>query len=216
MTERNETAAVTETAEELTEKSRLKSLFTARDEAAKAIRDAPLREYEVPKQAVDEYVQSAVTAYVFECEALFQNTEIGRDYWTNYTLQPISLPQSAPDELVQSGPLSSVPVHAQVRDINVLRVPESMIDEENWQIELAGIADYVCLPSPIKIKWTGHGSPDFIGESISTKTTQINIPRTLSEEVFRATNNLLADLDVGLDAEQRKDTEASYDYSDLL
>jgi hypothetical protein len=212
----DETAAVGESAEELTEKSRLKSLFTARDEAAKAIRDAPLREYEVPKQAVDEHVQSAVTAYVFECEALFQNTETGRDYWTNYTLQPISLPRSAPDELVESGPLNSVPVGAQVRDIDVVRVPESMINEDDWRIELAGIGDYVCLPSPIKIRWVGHGSPGFIGESIDTETTQINIPRTLSEDVFRATNNLLADLDIGLDAEQATDKEASYDYSDLL
>jgi hypothetical protein len=91
-----------------------------------------------------------------------------------------------------------------------------MINEHDWQIELAGIGDYVCLPSPIKIKWVGHGSPGFMGDSIDTKTTQINIPRTLSESVFRATNNLLADLDVGLDAERRKDEEVSFDYSDLI
>jgi len=216
MTEGDETAAVGESAEELTEKSRLKSLFTSRDEAAKAIRDAPLQEFEVPSQAVDEYVQSAVTAYVLECEALFQNTETGLEYWTDYPLQSIPLPRSPPDELVSTGPMSSAPVGVQVQDIRLPSVPDSMIDDDNWRIELTGIAAYIRLPSPIKIRWIGHKSTGFTGESIDTKTTTMRVPRTLSETVFRATNNLLADLDIGLDAEQATDGEASYDYSDLL
>jgi len=200
----DEEATVGESAQELTEKSRLRSLFQSRDEAATAIREAPLKEYEVPRQVVNQHVRSSVTAYILECEPLFKNTEAGLEYWQRYQFKPIPLPQSPPDEVTgPNGPLDTTSVGPTVKRREVIGVPDSMISDSQ-QIGVTGIGSFVNLPSPIEIRWVGFGadSPSFAGESNNTATTQIQIPRQLSEGAFRATNKLLADLDIGLDAEQ--------------
>jgi hypothetical protein len=199
-----EKATVGDSAQELTEKSRLRSLFQARDQAATAIREAPLKEYEAPREVVNQHVRSSVTAYILECEPLFKNTEAGLEYWQRYQFKPIPLPRSPPDELTGSdGPLNSTPIGPAAKRREIIGIPDSMIDDSQ-QIEVTGIGSYVNLPSPIEIRWIGFGadSPNFTGESSNSATTQIQIPRQLSEGAFRATNKLLADLDIGLDAEQ--------------
>jgi hypothetical protein len=199
-----ERATVGDSAQEVIEKSRLRSLFEARDEAATAIREAPLKEYEVPRQVVNQHVRSSVTAYILECEPLFKNTEAGLEYWQKYQFKPIPLPRSPPDRIVgPDGPLDSTSVGPTVKRKEIIGIPDSMI-EDSRQIAVTGIGSYVSLPSPIEIRWVGFGSdsPNLSGESSNTEITQVQIPRQLSESAFRATNKLLADLDIGLDAEQ--------------
>jgi len=199
-----ERATVGDSAQEVIEKSRLRSLFEARDEAATAIREAPLKEYEVPRQVVNQHVRSSVTAYILECEPLFKNTEAGLEYWQKYQFKPIPLPRSPPDEVTSpDGPLDSTSVGPTVKRKEIIGIPDSMI-EDSRQIAVTGIGSYVGLPSPIEIRWVGFGadSPNLSGESNNTEITQVQIPRQLSESAFRATNKLLADLDIGLGAEQ--------------
>ncbi len=210
----NEIADIGESAEEFTEKNRLRSLFEARDQAAQAIREAPLREYEIqqyqaPKEIVDEHVRAAVTAYTLECEPLFKNTNDGLRYWKQYDLPAIQLPKAEPDEV------KSDKIGPNVRNIEIEGVSDSIFDRENLKIKMTGIESYVTLRSPIKIHWQGYGELGYRRKRLEATTT-MGVPRSLSEDVFRATNKLLADLNIGLDAEQIEDSEASYDYSDLL
>lgn len=212
----DEVAEIGESAEEFTEKNRLKSLFDAKDRARDAIREAPLKEYEARRQAVDpqtidEHVRSAVAAYVLECEALFQNTEKGQEYWHEYQFTPITLPQSAPRSIQTDtfGP--------DVKGMDIIGIPDSMINE-NQQIEVVGIGSYISLPSPIKMQWVGFASDGCLsrGSNQNVVTQTIGVPRFLSEDVFRATNKLLADLGIGIDAEKIENGEVSFDYSDLI
>jgi hypothetical protein len=211
---KDEIANIGESAEELTERNRLQSLFDARDQAAEAIREAPLREYEIqryqaPKEVIDEHVRAAVTAYALECEPLFKNTNEGLRYWKQYDLPGIQLPEAEPDEIQNDK------IGPNVRNIEIEGVPDSMFDRQNLKIKMTGIESYVTLRSPIKIHWSGYGEHGYRLQRREVTTT-MGVPRSLSEDVFRATNKLLADLNIGLDAEQIEDSEASYDYSDLL
>lgn len=210
----NEIADIGESAEEFTEKNRLRSLFEARDQAAQAIREAPLREYEIQqyratKEIVDEHVRAAVTAYTLECEPLFKNTNDGLRYWKQYDLPAIQLPKAEPDEI------KSDKIGPNVRNIEIEGVSDSIFDRENLKIKMTGIESYVTLRSPIKIHWQGYGELGYRQKRLEATTT-MGVPRSLSEDVFRATNKLLADLDIGLDAEQIEDEEVSFDYSDLI
>jgi len=158
------------------------------------------------EQVIDEHVRSAVTAYILECEPLLQNTEAGREFWFEYEFAPVPLPSSAPDEVLPGdGPTSTL---AQgVRDKQVLGIPDSMLDENGRQIALSGISAYVDLPSPIKIRWIGYSSTGFHGANQeNTAVTTVSIPRSLSESAFRAVNNLLAELNIGLNAADDQDT----------
>jgi len=84
--------AVGDSAQEYTEKTRLRGLFKARNEAAKAVREAPLRKYDVLQEpsgfeALGEYAKAAVTAYVIECEPLFQSDIVQPSHYHGLSLQ---------------------------------------------------------------------------------------------------------------------------------
>lgn len=210
--EGDELARVTEDAAEFVDKARLRSLFEARDEAAEAIREATLHEIELEErghdeatQVVDEHVRTNVMAYVLECEPLLKNTEAGAEYWNDYSLGPMRLPDSPPtDRNWEVGPTRTV------------YLGDRWIDEGSGTILIPGIGAFVNLPSPIQVEWTGTVHP-YTGETESEAVTEnYPVPRAISEDVFRAINRLLADLGIGLEAEAAEDGEASYDYSDLI
>jgi hypothetical protein len=210
----DEFAVVSESTEQFMEQSRLRSLFDARDKAAQAIRDATMREQELRRKTpratllVDEHVRAAVTAYVLECEPLYQNTELGQEYWVEYRFEPVTLAIAPPDEVTTSG--------RGYKSREILGLPEGVL-EENRVLSVTGIQEYLALPSPITVRWTGtQDGPLSSGRSTVTATTELGAPRILSESVFRATNQLLADLDIGIDAERQSGGEAQFDYSDLL
>jgi hypothetical protein len=212
----DELARITEDAEAFVDKARLRSLFDARDTAAEAIQEATLTKHRLAakrsvaesEQLVDEHVRAAVTTYVLECEPLLQNTSTGLEYWQSYEVGPVHLPPYPPSDTAwEMGP-----------DRTVVGVPAGLIDADRDVIEIPSIRQYVNLPSPIRLRWSGLvESPGFDrGTEDGAETTNISMPRDASEDVFRAINKLLADLGVGLDAETIEDDEASYDYSDLL
>jgi hypothetical protein len=83
-------AIVADSAEEYTDKSRLRSLFEARDAASKAIRKASMQEMQIlsergdiseraARNVVNSNVRESVSAYVLECEPLLRNSEDGRE-----------------------------------------------------------------------------------------------------------------------------------------
>jgi len=196
-----------------------RSLFDARDEAAEAIRDSPLQSFRRRERAdgdaadgeidrvVDEAVRQAVTAYVLEAEPLLQNTEAGQEVWHDAGLQPAALEPPA------SIPWDDEPSY------EVGGVPESLVDEKNDVIRVPGVAHYVSLETPFSVTWTGQADTVAHRRHATERVeepTLMTLPRSTSEGVFRATNKLLADLGIGIDAEVAADDEASFDYSDLL
>lgn len=223
MSEPEHKAAVNESAEEFVDKARLKSLFEAREEAGKAIREAPLTEYQlelsrerIPPAVIEQHVRSAVTAYVLECEPLFKNTQTGLAYWQNYDFINIELPKTPPKkfQVDENAPSSSLPPRVKKREI--IGVSDDIVDWQNGYIDVTGVRTYLELPSPVKCRWTGWATVGVGRKKKKTEVTTFGVPRRVSEAVFRTTNKLLADLDIGLDVEKARDGEASYDYSDLI
>jgi len=171
--------------EQFTTKSRLRSLFQARDDAAEAISNASMKELQLQernvdekhaKRIVDKHVRESVRAYVYECEPLLQNTDIGLDLYQNQPLHTVSLP---------SGEDTTVQINGET------------VDDEAYAVNgIRGYIEYTgATVDRSKIELTDNGM-----QSRSDSYT-IAPPRGLSESVFRSLNTLLADLGIGLEAE---------------
>lgn len=177
--------------ESFTTKSRLRSLFAARDDAATAIREASMKELQLQergaskKQAthiVDKHVRENVRAYVYECEPLLQNTPSGLQLYKNQPLHTVTLP---------TGPNVDVQVNG-----------ETVADGAYAVNGIEGYIEYTgATVDESKLQLTENGMAK-AGNSYT-----ISPPRGLSEAVFRALNTLLADLGIGLEAEIDEDDD---------
>jgi hypothetical protein len=177
--------------ESFTTKSRLQSLFDARDDAATAIREASMKELQLQergvsknqaKHIVDKHVRENVRAYVYECEPLLRNTPSGLDLYQNQPLHTVTLPK---------GTNTSVQVNGK------------SVDDGAYAIN--GIKGYIeydgATVDKNKLQLTENGMSN-TGNSYT-----LSLPRGLSESVFRALNTLLADLGIGLEAEIDSDED---------
>jgi len=207
----DEAVRVDDEVTDMVDRARLTALFDAREQAAEAIRDAPLQRVEMrqagqPPAVVAEHVRSAVTAYVLEAEPLFQNTEEGRELWRSSRVGPIPL----------TDPSKGVEWY-EPPDATVINVRDELVRDDH--ILVPGIGTYVSLPSPIEVVWEGEESVTY-RRGNATKDRQeraeVRPPVEVSEAVFRASNRLLADIGLGLEAETVEDGEVSFDYSDLI
>lgn len=215
----DELARVSDDAEEFIDKARLRSLFDARDGAAEAIRKSSLRTFEIRhrrdsdaaaaeiERAVDEHVRQAVLAYVLEAEPLLKNTSDGQDLWEDAGLGPIPLPSRPP-----AAGWDSVPSRM------VEGVPTGWVDEARGVVHLPGVAHFVNIETPFTVRWRGFagGGGAGRGDDYAERAAQMSVPQSMSEDVFRKLNGLLADLGIGIKAEVSGNGEASYDYSDLI
>jgi len=177
--------------ESFTTKSRLRSLFDARDDAATAIRQASMKELQLQERGVtkqqaarivDQNVRENVRAYVYECEPLLRNTPSGLDLYQNQPLHTVTLPK---------GTNTSVQVNG--KSVN------------DGAYAINGIKGYIeydgATVDKNKLQLTENGMSN-TGDSYT-----ISPPRGLSESVFRALNTLLADLGIGLEAEIDEDND---------
>lgn len=205
----DELASVSEDADDYIDKARLRSLFEARDEAAEAIRESSLRQFEIERQygddtdaamIIDEHVRQSVLAYVLEAEPLLQNTDAGQEVWEDAGLAPVALP-SPPSAEWDGDP-----------SMKVNGVPNGMLDLGRNIVHVPGIGHYVSLDTPFTVVWSGFTH----GGGVTERKRKITLSRATSEDVFRTINELLADLGIGIDAEAASNEEVSYDYSDLI
>ncbi len=200
-------AIVADSAEEYTDKSRLRSLFEARDAASQAIRKASMQEMQIrvergiseraARNVVNSNVRESVSAYVLECEPLLRNSEDGREL------------------------LNSTHIHD-------WRIPGDRHEYDNWEvvdntvtvvddslIRIVGLENYLSMSSvttrhfqTVKKHDGYHKQEELVSHTVSRK---------VSEKVFRELNLLMADLGIGLEAEREDaDKVAEYDYSDLI
>jgi hypothetical protein len=194
--------------EAFTDKARLRSLFNARDKASEAIRDASLNRLkaqergaskQLAQKIVNQRIAACVRAYVSECEPLLRNTDIGKQLLYESEIESFT-----------------VPYQYQGKDFTqVLDVPAGEVDGR--QITLHGLDQYLRFDAATvqygetTVEQTPAG---FEHQSPVTKT--VPMPVRMSETIFRELNDLLAQLDIGLQAETESDDVASYDYSDLI
>jgi hypothetical protein len=177
--------------ESFTTKSRLQSLFDARDDAATAIRQASMKELQLQergvskkqaKHIVDKHVRENVRAYVYECEPLLRNTPSGLELYKNQPLHTVTLP---------TGPNTDVQVNGK------------SVDDGAYAVN--GIKGYIeysgATVDENKLQLTENGMSN-TGDSYT-----LSPPRGLSESVFRALNTLLADVGIGLEAEIDEDED---------
>lgn len=200
-------AIVADSAEEYTDKSRLRSLFEARDAASQSIRNATMNQLQMRVERnvdeqnaaniVDSHVRENVVAYVLECEPLLRNSEDGRQLLDN-------------------------------ERIHDWRIPGHRHEYENWEIvgnrnhvigddlvRIVGLEHYLALDSVTTRHYQTVKRHD--GYQNEEEFVDHVVSRQVSERVFRELNLLMADLGIGLEAEREDgDNVAEIDYSDLI
>nr|WP_159373875.1 hypothetical protein [Haloquadratum walsbyi]SPC48805.1 uncharacterized protein R5 [Haloquadratum walsbyi] len=200
------------------DKQRLKSLFEARNEAAKAIRDSSLNRLkaqergassEFAKQVVNDRIASCVRAYIAECEPLLRNTESGRRLLYETEIFTFNVPLR---KATQDGGTASFN--------EIIDIPTG--EYEGREITIQGLDQYMRFDAAT-VKYGektfsrgGGGVYEENGFVDNTFTAQIPMPVRLSETIFRELNDLLAQLNIGLQAETNDDEGVDFDYSDLI
>ena len=190
------------------DKQRLKSLFDARNKAAEAIRDASLNQlkaqergasHQLAQNIVTDRIDSCVRAYVAECEPLLRNTDAGQQLLYDNEITTFTVPYQ------YNGRMFSQVVDLPCGELDGREITLNGLDE---YLRFDGVtAEY----GEISLEETPNGL-----QPQQPERTEIPLPTRLSESVFRELNQLLADLDVGLQAETQSDDVAEYDYSDLI
>jgi len=199
---------VAEDVEAFMDKARLRSLFDARDKASEAIRDASLKKLQARERGatqqladsvVNDRIASCVRAYIAECEPLLRNTETGR-------------------ELLYDAEITSFHVPYEHNGKQFSRIVDTPCGEvDGREITLHGLDQYLRFDS-CTVEY-GETSLEKTNKGLQPQpptTTQIPLPVRLSESIFRELNDLLAQLNIGLQAETDDDEEVNFDYSDLI
>jgi len=199
---------VAEDVEAFIDKARLRSLFEARDKASEAIRDSSIKKLQAREKGatqqlansvVNDRIAACVRAYIAECEPLLRNTESGR-------------------ELLHDTEITSFHVPYQYDGKQFSQIVDTPCGEaDGREITLHGLDQYLRFDGAT-VEY-GEMSLEETDKGLQPQpatTTTIPMPVQLSVSVFRDLNDLLAQLDIGLQAETESDDVAEYDYSDFI
>jgi hypothetical protein len=199
---------VAEDVEAFIDKARLRSLFEARDKASEAIRDSSIKKLQAREKGatqqlansvVNDRIAACTRAYIAECEPLLRNTETGR-------------------ELLYDAEITSFHVPYQYDGKQFSQIVDLPCGEaDGREITLHGLDQYLRFDgATVEYGETSLEETDKGLQPQPPTTTQIPLPVRLSESIFRELNDLLAQLNIGLQAETDDDEEVSFDYSDLI
>jgi hypothetical protein len=203
----SERATAAETVQEFTTKQRLRSLFDARNKAAKSIRNQTKAIVEVanrdtPVNSAESYVENQikerVRSYCMECKPLLENTTEGQKLLDKTVVGQVYIPDKRSDG----------------RRLNEILVDDELVTEDN-NVRIVGISDYLETHA-IRAKYGESGLDVTNRAQHQTPTThRITIKPQLSENVFMELNSLIADLGIGLEIEKTA-KESEFEYSDLI
>lgn len=215
----DETIFVADSVDEFVERRRYQELFEARERAAEALNSAveiEMRARGSGQQARDAKraaVRQAVAGYVWEAEELFKNTQAGRKLWNNVELATIELADVIdPGNAVNKGESFDGLSNATSR-----KGLQPERQNGRWVLQLWGVGDYVEL-SKTRIRAKCNVGMDRRGHAQKTREMEISpsMPVAASREVYRATNALLAQSDLGIRMEAADGNEVESDYSEYL
>lgn len=215
----------------LTDKRRIRQLFDAREEAADALREAPMNRHELrertqgkpidPELILREVVASAVKTYALEADALFRRTDTGWGYWTDTTL-PVWTLNPSPQVHERPPGYRDRPGHKRRKssnwEVDIEIADTGELPTNGTTVRLEGVRDFVHLSVPtrvaVDVRWELELRSATNTET-TTRTVDVAPPVEVSETVFRCVNDLLADVGIGLEAEVTDD-DPDWDYSDLV
>jgi hypothetical protein len=190
------------------DKARLRSLFEARDKANEAIRDASLNQlkaqergasHQLAQSIVNDRIAACVRSYIAECEPLLRNTDAGRKLLYDTEITTFNVPYR------HNGQTFS----------EIVNLPCGEADGR--EITITGLDQYLRF-NECTVEY-GTNNLEITANGLEPQpatTTTIPMPVQLSVSVFRDLNDLLAQLDIGLQAETESDDVAEYDYSDFI
>jgi hypothetical protein len=192
---------------EYVELSRLEALFSARKAAANAIRESETVRVQLGQNAflADEAVRAAVVAYCYETEPMLRETAAGAAYWKGVDIGTIPIPRTPP----RSRPAKHMWRPNQdsgritVTDIDVHGVGDAYMETDDDDIptgiNIIGVESFLQIQSPIKVTYHLTGRDQWVRpEDTDSRVRRIDIPRWISEQVFRINNRLIEDLDIKL------------------
>ncbi len=216
----DEIAVVADGIDEYIDKARYKMLFDARQEAAAKLRSVPDDKVGAQNSMgdaggdafVSASVRAAVNTYIHEAEPLFRNTEVGTAAWEDAGIASVPLESCIPDLPVES---------SNVTDFEAKRLPEGVEihhQRNGPELLVRGVGAFTEFDGgSIHAEWEEELDRRNPNATKSDEGTVSIIPTVKhSRGAFRATNALLSELGVGLEAEteEEKGAEWTSDYRD--
>ena len=192
------------------QRTRYQQLFERKEAASKAFDRVTMvrREPAVDQSDVREIVRQAVESYVLEVESLYQQTEPGRALWEQAEIDVIPIAEAL-GEVAEHKKLSLKSAEA-ARGLRVMEV------NGQQSLVVKGVKNYLKLPDTL-LSATFEKEMNRRGSPTTEETYQLGatVPLRTSREVFRATNALLEQLDLGVSIESEVGDVES-DYSELI
>ena len=192
------------------QRTRYQQLFERKEAASKAFDRVTMvrREPAVDQSDVREIVRQAVESYVLEVESLYQQTEPGRALWEQAEIDVIPIAEAL-GEVAEHKKLSLKSAEA-ARGLRVMEV------NGQQSLVVKGVKNYLKLPDT-RLSATFEKEMNRRGSPTTEETYQLGatVPLRTSREVFRATNALLEQLDLGVSIESEVGDVES-DYSELI
>lgn len=210
-----EAVLIADNVDEFVQRQRYQQIFDARSEAGRAIRESETRKLDAVQSGLDlpeaeavmrQTVRKAVESYVLECEPLYQQTEVGTALWSDTDLATVRALEcvagASPDDVGQ---------------LSLLGTGGLAVQDHPLTIQVGGVGDYMAFNN-LRARLSRTESLNRRSAATQTDDKQVTLstPVWLSREAFRATNALLNDLGVGIEATSDDDGEVRGEYSDIL
>jgi hypothetical protein len=183
---------VADNVDEFVERTRHRQILDAKERAGDALRQVGARRMEAQQSGQPDYEaerparemsRSSVEAYVLECEALYQGTPEGNGLWDSAHIAEFTVGDA---------------LGLEHRDITVSGINDGTSRTPADRVQVVGVGEYLELGGWIDVNYEEtldrRGSPT----TEDTARLELTVPVNVSRAVFRATNGLLSELDLGV------------------
>lgn len=207
----DETVFVADSVDEYVERTQHQQLLNAKETAGETLRNTVQIRMQASRDgqtAAREAVRRAVEQYVLEAESLFNRTKPGKVLWNQPTIDTVPM-----SEALNVGGADGI---SKILDIRSRGAIQPYQRDGRWLADINGVGEFfdfedtaIAVEYEVGLNRRGNASEQ---ESL---TLYPETPISTSREVFRATNALLAELDLGVRMGETADTVES-EYTELF
>jgi hypothetical protein len=208
----DETIFVADSVDEFVERTQHQQLLNAKETSAETLRNSVqirMQSRGDGQTAAREAVRRAVEQYVLEAESLYNRTEAGQLLWEKAHVDTVPMSKA-----LSLG--SDAEQIASIQDIKSRGAVQPYQQNGRWLVDLQGVGSYFDFEdTPFQITYQVKLNRRGGATKENTVTLYPETPVNTSREVFRATNALLAELDLGVRMGETTDTVES-EYTSLF
>ena len=207
----DETVFVADSVDEYVERTQHQQLLNAKETAGETLRNSVQIRMQASRDgqtAAREAVRRAVEQYVLEAESLFNRTKPGQVLWNQPTIDTVPM-----SEALNVGGAEGI---SKILDIRSRGAVQPYQRNGRWFVDITGVGEFfdfedtpIAVDYEVELDRRGNASEE------NSFTLYPETPISTSREVFRATNALLAELDLGVRMGETTDTVES-EYTSLF